>query len=107
MIVDFKPNFKTIVDLKLKVDEEVGGQMLNTLTWMRMKKAGRKKRKHTYVRNKGKCCLGGHSLIKGKMGSLGGQCLGFQKLMGRWVFFKIVLYRWVFYPISHIIFLQT
>ena len=33
MIVDFKPNFKTIVDLKLKFDEGVGGQMLNTLTF--------------------------------------------------------------------------
>ena len=43
---------------------------------------------------------GWHSLIKGKMGSLGGQCLDFQKLTGRWVFFKIVLYMWVFYPIS-------
>ena len=42
MIVDFKPNFKTIVDLKLKVDEGVGGQMLNTLTWMRMKKSKKK-----------------------------------------------------------------
>ena len=41
-----------------------------------------------FSRNKGKCCMGGHSLIKGKMGSLGRQCLVFKNLWGDGYFSK-------------------
>ena len=39
-------------------------------------------------------------VIEGKIDNLRRQCLSFQKVTGRWVFFKITLYKWVFYPIS-------
>ena len=44
--------------------------------------------------------LGQRENVESRMGSVGRECLGFQKVMEMWVFFKIVLHMWVFYPIS-------
>ena len=41
--------------------------------------------------------------VEDRMGMWVFNCQGFQKLIERWIFFKIVLIMWVFYPISLIL----